>query len=311
MSERTALYTDDLFLEHKTGSGHPETHLRLVSIRDRLEKQSYYGRFHRLKVNPAAEEALLRVHSRVHIDRIRAISEQGGGYLDGDTPASTRSHAAALLAAGAGIAAAEAILDGEIDRAVLLVRPPGHHALRKKAMGFCLFNNIALCARHLLSRGVEKIAILDWDVHHGNGTEATFYEDANVLFISLHQYPFYPGTGAASDTGRGAGTGATLNLPMASGSDDDDYRRAFVDTVLPALEQFRPAFLLISAGFDGHRRDPLGGLNLSTEIFEWMTQRVRDFAGAHCEDHIISFLEGGYDLEALADSVEVHAAAML
>lgn len=311
MSDRTALYTDDLFLEHRTGSGHPETHHRLISIRNRLEQQDYYGRFRSLEAHPASEDDLLRVHTREHIDRIQSISEQGGGHLDGDTPASPRSYDAALLAAGAGTAAGDAVISGEIDRAVLLVRPPGHHALQKRAMGFCLFNNIAICARHLQSRGTERIAILDWDVHHGNGTEATFYEDAGVLFVSLHQYPFYPGTGAASDTGRGAGAGTTLNLPMVSGSDDGDYRRAFQERVLPALEKFQPQTLLISAGFDGHFRDPLGGLNLSTEIFEWMTRQARDFAAAHCRDRIISFLEGGYDLEALADSVEAHAAAML
>jgi acetoin utilization deacetylase AcuC-like enzyme len=224
---------------------------------------------------------------------------------------SDQSYRAALLAAGAGLEAADQIQSGNISRALLLVRPPGHHSLVQRAMGFCLFNNVAICARYLQLLGHKKIAIVDWDVHHGNGTQDAFYEDPSVLFISLHQYPFYPGSGAASETGRGAGAGTTLNCPLPAGSADAEYKQAFEKKILPALEQFGPNAILISAGFDAHRDDPLAGMLLTATSYEWMSRKLRDFADSHCDGRLISFLEGGYNLDALADSVEAHASVLI
>lgn len=308
---RTALFTDDLFLQHDTGLGHPETARRLSAIRDVLERQSYFGKFATLPRRFAEPEEVALVHQSAYIDTLRKFCQKDGGYLDGDTIVSSQSYDAACLAAGVGLAAADGLLAGEIDRAILLVRPPGHHSLPKRAMGFCLFNNIAIAARQLRARGLERIAILDWDVHHGNGTEAVFYQDPSVLFISVHQYPFYPGTGAATDQGEGAGLGTTLNCPMPSGAGRAEYEKAFADQIVPKLREFRPQVLLISAGFDAHRRDPLASINLDTPSFEWMTAQVLSVAEEFCQGRVISFLEGGYDLTALAESVEAHCAAML
>lgn len=307
----TALFLDDLFLEHHTGRSHPESPSRLVSIREKLEKQSYAGKFRQLERRFARPEEIALVHDIEYVRSLEPFCKSGGGYLDGDTPVSEKSYDAALLAAGSGLAASDALLNGEIERALLLVRPPGHHSLQRGAMGFCLFNNIAITARYLRSRGIQKIAILDWDVHHGNGTQDTFYSDNSVFFISLHQYPFYPGSGAARETGEGPGTGFTLNLPMPSGYGDAQYEKAFHEKILPGLLNFQPEILLISAGFDAHEDDPLAGMTLSTEFYSTMTRWMREFAQKHCKDRIISFLEGGYNLSALADSVEAHAAGML
>lgn len=307
----TALFTDDLFLEHDTGRSHPETARRLDSIRARLERQGYFGKFAELERRFATPEEIGLNHTQDHVRTVAAACKPGGGFLDGDTVVSEQSFEAARLAAGVGLAAADAIKAGSIQRALLLVRPPGHHSLETRAMGFCLFNNIAICARYLQSIGYAKVAILDWDVHHGNGTEASFYDDPTVLFISTHQYPFYPGTGAAGDRGTGAGSGFTLNVPMAAMAADAEYRAAFEDQVLPALMDFQPDVLLISAGFDAHRDDPLAMIQLQTSSYEWMTERIRAFAEEHCGGRVISFLEGGYNLDALAESVEAHAAVLL
>jgi acetoin utilization deacetylase AcuC-like enzyme len=306
----TGFFTDDLFLEHITGA-HPEQPARISVARERLERQHYFGSLIQLTRRFATDEELKLVHPAEHIDRVRAISERGGGMLDPDTVVSRRSDEAARLAVGAALQAVDGIASGTIERAFVLARPPGHHALAGRAMGFCLFSTIAICARYAQQHGFAKVAILDWDVHHGNGTEAIFYDDPTVFFTSIHQYPFYPGTGAASDTGTGAGAGFTLNVPMRGGSDDADYERQLVNVMLPALERFQPDILLLSAGFDAHRADPLGGMYLSTEMFARMTVLVRDFATQHCGGRIISLLEGGYDLAALADSVEVHLAGLL
>lgn len=307
---KTAYFTDDLFLEHNTGDRHPENYRRLVAIREALERQDFFGRLLPLSRRVATAEEIALNHDPQYVDQVADFCRTRGGLLDADTVVSTKSHDAAALSVGAGLEAADRILAGEVDRALLLLRPPGHHSLRTRAMGFCLFNNIAITARYLQSRGLDRIAILDWDVHHGNGTEASFYSDPEVLFISTHQYPFYPGTGAATDRGEGAGLGTTLNIPMAGGSDDADYRSAFENQVFPALQEFRPSVLLISAGFDAHRRDPLASINLTTEFFEWATARVLEIAREHSAGRVISFLEGGYDLSALAECVSAHAAAL-
>jgi len=303
------LFTDDLFLEHDTGR-HPENAGRLLAIRERLEK-TVASRFVKLNRRNAVPADIELVHAGRYVQDLDSFCQSNGGYLDGDTPVSAKSYEAAMLAAGSGLEAADRIAAGDISRALLLVRPPGHHSLRDRAMGFCLFNNVAICARYLQGLGFKKPAIVDWDVHHGNGTQDTFYKDASVFFVSLHQFPFYPGTGAASERGSGEGAGATLNVPLSAGAGDERYRRAFKEQVVPALESFAPDVILISAGFDAHKDDPLAGMNLTAASYEWMTQTLGAFADIHCQGRMISFLEGGYNLNALADSVEAHAAALL
>lgn len=304
------LFTDDLFLEHDTGRTHPEHANRLLAIRERLEK-TIAGKFLKLNRRPALPADIELVHDGRYVQNLQAFCQRKGGYLDGDTPVSEKSYDAAMLAAGAGLEAADRIKTGDISRALLLVRPPGHHSLQDRAMGFCLFNNIAICARYLQSIGFQRPAIVDWDVHHGNGTQDAFYADPSVFFASLHQFPFYPGTGAATETGSGAGKGTTLNVPLSAGGGEEKYRIAFAEQIIPALETFAPDVILISAGFDAHRDDPLAGMQLTAASYEWMTRELSAFADRQCSGRMISFLEGGYNLRALADSVEAHAAALL
>lgn len=305
-----AYFTDPLFLEHDTGMMHPESAKRLESVQNRLEKASYYSQLKSLPRRFAEIEELMLNHGKSHIEKIEQASITGR-LIDADTVTSEKSYEAARLAAGAGLAAVDAVTDGTVQRAVLAVRPPGHHSIPDRAMGFCLFNNIAIAAKYAKTKGYGRIAILDWDVHHGNGTQDSFYEDPDVLFISTHQYPFYPGSGGAEETGAGAGKGTTLNCPMPAGAEMDLYIDAFENQILPTIEDFRPDLILVSAGFDAHKADPLASVRLDTESYEWMTRKVLKAANEHCGGKVISFLEGGYDLDALAESVEVHTAAML
>jgi acetoin utilization deacetylase AcuC-like enzyme len=260
-----------------------------------------------LDPRPASIDQLLAVHTQHHIEYIRRICESGGGLLDGgDTSAVRESFDVALLAAGSVLCAIDAAVNGSVDSAFCAVRPPGHHAERNQPMGFCLFNNVAVGARYAQSaHNMKNIAVLDWDVHHGNGTQHIFEDDASVLYISLHQYPFYPGTGARTERGSGPGEGHTVNIPLPAGSGDREYFAAFDETVLPALHSFRPDLLLISAGFDAHRDDPLGGMSLTEESFAKMTGMVMGIAP------VVSVLEGGYDLDALARSIESHLRVLI
>jgi acetoin utilization deacetylase AcuC-like enzyme len=236
----------------------------------------------------------------------------GETVLDtGDTHACRESYDAALLAAGAVLQAVDGVMKGELSAAFCAVRPPGHHAESEAAMGFCLFNNIAIGARYAQKKyGVERVAILDWDVHHGNGTQEIFYADDSVFYISLHQYPYYPGTGAANETGTGNGEGLTLNCPMAAGSGWKEYEEAFRSKILPALHKFQPHLVMISAGFDAHKDDPLAHIQLTEDSFAEMTNMMMEIASKYCNGKIISVLEGGYDLQALARSVEKHVHAL-
>jgi len=262
---------------------------------------------HHISPRAARTEELEAVHTRDHILRIRQVCEAGGGVLDGgDTHASPASYRVALLAAGAVLSCIDAVLTGSVRSAFCAVRPPGHHAESDTPMGFCLFNNVAVGARYAQHRHrIERVAILDWDVHHGNGTQHIFEEDPSVLYISLHQYPFYPGTGAASERGRGAGEGTTMNIPLPAGTDEHRYREEFAAKVVPALRDFAPGLLLISAGFDAHRDDPLADLRLTESSFGELTRQVAGIAPA------VSVLEGGYNLAALARSVEHHLRALI
>ncbi len=262
---------------------------------------------------PATDEQLLRVHPPEHLARVRHLSSLGGVLDQGDTPTERRSYATAVLAAGAAVTAADAVMAGTVRRAFAAARPPGHHAEPDRAMGFCLFSNVAVVARHLqAAHGVGRVAVVDFDVHHGNGTQAVFEADPSVLFVSLHQHPrtCYPGTGHAHETGVGPGQGFTLNLPVQPGAGDDDYLDAIDGTVVPRLAAFRPDVLLVSAGFDAHRDDPLAQVCLSDDGFEQMTRRLVAAADDLCGGRVVSVLEGGYDLPALGRSVVRHLVAL-
>lgn len=308
---KTGLFIDELFLKHDTGKYHPETSDRLKHIEEQFHKKQLFHQFISLPKRFATIEDIELVHNRFYIEYVKELSNKGGGYLDGDTPVSKHSYEAALLAAGSGLQAVDDILKNNLDAAILLVRPPGHHSLKGRGMGFCLFNNIAIAARYALKKGIKKIVILDWDVHHGNGTQDEFYNEKEVLFISIHQYPFYPGTGAIDEIGEGHGKNYTLNIPMQRGSSDHDYKNAFEKRIIPKIIEYEPQLILISAGFDAHKMDPLGGIELSTSMYEWMTEKILNIAKQCCNGRVISFLEGGYSLPALAESVQVHSEVLL
>jgi acetoin utilization deacetylase AcuC-like enzyme len=308
--KNTALIWKEEFLKHDTGL-HPEKIERLVAIRSYLEKTSYYNDLVRPDFKPATWEKIAQNHDGRYVQGLENICQQKkSGNLDPDTPFSSGTYEAASLAAGAGMKLAEMVWKGEVSNGVALVRPPGHHSVYETAMGFCFFNNIAIAARHLKTLGAQRILILDWDVHHGNGTESSFYEDDSVYFVSLHQYPFYPGTGKESDRGKGKGLGYTLNCPLPRGSGEADYKTVYEEKVFPALDAFQPEIILISAGFDAHKRDPLGGMELETESFAKFTEWTLKKAKEHCQGKIVSFLEGGYDLTALSESVEAHVSVL-
>ncbi len=295
------LYSEK-FLLHRPPAGHPERPDRLASLVEYLKQTSLWQKLTHLQPSPAKQEDILAVHSREHYVVVKEICERGGGMLDeGDTHAVRESFDVALLAAGAVTAAIDAVLTKKVDAAFCAVRPPGHHAERDRAMGFCLFNNVAVGARYAQRvHSIERVAILDWDVHHGNGTQHIFEKDPSVFYISLHQYPFYPGTGARDERGIGDGEGFTLNIPLPAGTGEARYLEAFDQEVVPALREFKPDLLIVSAGFDAHKDDPLGGMRLTEESFATMTERVTGVAPA------ISVLEGGYNLHALARSVAAH-----
>jgi acetoin utilization deacetylase AcuC-like enzyme len=306
------LVWDDRCLEHDNGPGHPERPQRLVAIRDRLERGGTLDRLLAIAAEPAPIEALARVHDPAYVASIRHACERAPVRLDPDTAVSGGSWDAALLSAGGGLAAVDAVFDGRAGAAFVATRPPGHHAERDTAMGFCLFNNVGVTARHAQDRhGAERVAIVDWDVHHGNGTQHIFEDDDTVLYISSHQWPFYPGTGARSERGRGRGLGFTLNLPLPGGSGDREYISVYEAEVVPALEQFRPDLILLSAGFDAHERDPLAGMALTTDGYGRLTEILRGAAARLCRGRLVSLLEGGYDLEALSASVETHLRALM
>ncbi len=303
----TGLLSHPRFLDHATGAGHPERPARLRAILTRLDDAGLSAELDVREPAVLDPARLLTVHDASVVARAEAASRAGGGVLDGgDTVVSEASYEAALLAAGAACEAVDHVLAGTWRNAFVACRPPGHHAERDRSMGFCLFNNVALAAEHARASGAARVAIVDFDVHHGNGTQHTFEERADVFYASLHQWPWYPGTGAAHERGRGAGLGATLNLPLPAGSGDAAYLRAFEDTLLPALENFAPDLLLVSAGFDAHERDPLSGTRVTTAAYAEMTRLLRGLAGGR----LVSLLEGGYDLAALADSVEAHVGAL-
>ena len=305
---RTGLVHHAVFAGHDTGRGHPERPARLSAILARLEESGLAAELDRLEPGPATIASIARVHDEKYVGDIERACAAGVRVIDaGDTSVGSASYGAALVAAGGAVQAVDRVMDGTWANAFVACRPPGHHAERDEAMGFCLFNNVAVAAAHLRAeRRLSRVAILDWDVHHGNGTQHTFEADPSVFYASLHQWPWYPGTGAADERGVGAGEGATLNCPLRAGSGDSEWLRALETEVIPALERFAPEFVLISAGFDAHERDPLSYTRVTTEGFRRMTEVVRAFAASRCGGRVVSLLEGGYDLDALAESVEAH-----
>lgn len=304
----TGFLYDPRYLDHDTGPGHPERSDRLLVTMDFLERQVWFGNLVRIAPRRADREWIETIHAPSYVARAELACQQESPYLDVlDVSISRDSYDVALLAAGGVLALADSLIKGEIDTGFALIRPPGHHAEQSMALGFCLFNNVAILTRYLQRRyGLDKILILDWDVHHGNGTQHSFESDPSVLYVSLHQYPFYPGTGSSSEAGTGAGHGATLNCPMSSGAGDADYREAFVDKILPKVNAFEPEVVLISAGFDAHHEDPLANINLSTEFFGWMTACMLDVADRCAEGRLLSLLEGGYSLSALPRCISEH-----
>jgi acetoin utilization deacetylase AcuC-like enzyme len=299
----------DRFVEHQTPPGHPERPERAQIMDDVARRWGERG-VEIVAPSPATREHLARVHDAAYLDAIAATSGRAVA-LDPDTFTSPESDDIARLAAGAAVDAVDRVLTAGSDaRALALVRPPGHHAERDRAMGFCLYNNVAVAAAHARARGVNRVAIVDYDVHHGNGTQHMFEADPDVLYVSTHQYPYYPGTGAATEIGEGAGEGATVNVPLEAGAVDEDYRAAFDEIILPVLRQFRPDLVIVSAGFDAHARDPLAGMRLSTGAFAAMTLALRQVADECAEGRLVAVTEGGYDLQALGDSLDAVVASL-
>jgi acetoin utilization deacetylase AcuC-like enzyme len=303
------IFTSPHFADHLTPPGHPE---RVERFEVMQVVASEFGKRggHVESPRSVTDQEILRVHDA---DYLTSIKETAGRAvaLDPDTFTSPGTFSAAYLAAGAAVTAVDHVLDGKAGtRALALVRPPGHHAERNRAMGFCLFNNIAIAAASARARGLSRVAIVDYDVHHGNGTQWSFYNDPSVLFISSHQFPYYPGTGAASDTGTGAGTGYTINLPLSAGATDADYELVYTKLALPILTRFKPELILISAGFDAHMNDPLAGMRLTGPYFGHLTAAIAAVADECCDGRLVAVTEGGYDLPALAESLRASILAL-
>jgi acetoin utilization deacetylase AcuC-like enzyme len=300
---KTAVVIDKDYLKHVPGELHPERPERIKVLLD-LAASLDNGAFHLLPPRPATRAEIESCHSAEHVSLVELTSRSNGYALDGDTITCRDSFGVGLLAVGGFLRLLDVIAAGEFRNGFALVRPPGHHARPEQAMGFCLFNTMAVGARHLLNSGqARRVLVLDWDVHHGNGTQEMFYADPSVLFISTHQYPYYPGTGAVREVGAGAGEGFTINVPLPAGCADDEYLGVFRDVIVPAVKDFKPDWILVSAGFDAHMRDPLGGMNVSETGFAAMARATLRLAEEFAENKIAFLLEGGYELTALCSSV--------
>jgi acetoin utilization deacetylase AcuC-like enzyme len=307
------LVADPRFEGHDTGADHPERPARLAGCRDGLARRGLAERCRSIPARTATDGELERVHDPAYVRHVREACATGQRILDSDdTAIGASSERIARLAAGALVDLVSAVAAGEVRRGLALVRPPGHHAARDLAMGFCLYNNVAVAAAHLRAAlGLRRVLIVDWDVHHGNGTQDIFEEDPAVFFFSVHQWPLYPGTGRREEIGRGAGRGATLNCTLPPGAGDKEFLGALREELLPAAKRFRPELVLVSAGFDAHRADPLGGLAVTTGAFAEATRIVCDLARDTAGGRLVSVLEGGYDLVALEESVAAHLTTLL
>jgi acetoin utilization deacetylase AcuC-like enzyme len=299
----TGYVYDPIYLEHDL-RGHPENQRRLKTILQVLQEHGMLERLVPISAQPITPKRLHRAHEPRYVEQVHRVAQRGGGHLDMDTYVRPASYDAALMAAGGLVEATRAVLDGEVDNAFALVRPPGHHALRSRGMGFCLFNNVAIAARYALAeQGLDRVLIMDFDVHHGNGTQDEFEADPAVMYISTHQYPHYPGTGYWNETGRGEGAGSVVNVPLGGGVGDEGFARIFREIIGPAAWRFQPQLLLVSAGYDAHWDDPLAYMQLSVGGYAAIGQALKDLAEELCAGRVIFTLEGGYHLEALAYSI--------
>lgn len=313
LMSKTGFVYDDIYLEHKTTPGHPESPQRLVAIIERLKANKLYPELFVLSPKPSTVEWLSTVHSSDYIERVKTSCENGAAYLDSlDVPVSQMSYEAALMAAGGVLKAIDAVMQKKVTNAFCAIRPPGHHALPDQAMGFCIFNNVAIGTRYVQKKyNLQKVLIVDWDVHHGNSTQAMFYSDPTVLYFSVHQYPFYPGTGSQAEKGSGKGLNYNINVTLSAGSGDSDYIKVFEEKLKPAALTFSPDFVFISAGFDAHENDLLGGMKVTSKGFAKLTSIVKNIAEKCCEGRLVSVLEGGYGPDGLAASVEAHIRVLM
>ena len=310
---KTGLVYDPRYLDHDMGAGHPESPGRLSAIMQQLGQSGTAARLVKIEPREAEDEWITQIHTPSYLAMLKNHAPRNGRVsLDPDTSMSSGSLTAAYLAVGGALAAVDAIMKRQVDHVFCAVRPPGHHAEAGRAMGFCLLNNVAIAARYVQKKyGLARVLIVDWDVHHGNGTQHSFEDDHSVLFFSTHQYPHYPGTGRATERGRGAGDGLTINVPMEPGEGDEEYRAVFQKSLVPAADAFRPDFVIISAGFDAHKDDPLASMELTEAGYADLTGIVAGIAKRHAGGRILSSLEGGYHLTSLAASVDRHIQALM
>ncbi len=312
-SPRTGLMYGPGYLNHKTRTGHPERPERLDAIVRQLKESRLWDQLILIEPRDAEPQWLTTIHTPQYVERVKLACERGDAQIDSaDVSICKDSYTVAVKATGGVLAAVDAVMDRKVANSFCAVRPPGHHALADRAMGFCIFNNVSVAARYIQRKHkLARVLIVDWDVHHGNGTQAAFYDDPTVFYFSIHRSPFYPGSGAATETGSGKGEGFTLNVPMPQGVGDADYIAAVKEKLIPAAKAFKPDFVLVSAGFDAHEADPLGGMKLTSRGYAELTRIVKSIAREHCDGRLVSVLEGGYDLHGLAASVEAHIRVLM